>query len=347
MFSFDEVRIGKIVVHNVGNRANQEGVRHSRQVLEIDEMLRDLLKRYFLSAFKIPQYFKFTDESSLDQNPVWGYIHEVFTDETKFFENSRHLANLLYEFSDHPKIKGGEFYMAYFRDCQIQGELTNAIGLFKSENKETFLKVYPRGDIFELAQERGININKLDKGCLIFNTEADDGYRVLTVDNLGKGQNAQYWNGQFLRTAPVEDNYFQTQNYLRLTKNFVDEVYNSANEVERADQIDLLNRSVQYFKENDHFERENFEKNVMLDEPVVEAFNDFKNHYQAVNQMQIDDRFPISDEAVRREKGRLRSILKLDKNFHVYIHGQRDRVERGYDEARGMHFYKLFFHDEA
>ena len=41
------------------------------------------------------------------------------------------------------------------------------------------------------------------------------------------------------------------------------------------------------------------------------------------------------------------SVLKLDKNFHVYIHGKREYIEKGFDEEKGMHFYQLFFEEES
>jgi hypothetical protein len=201
--------------------------------------------------------------------------------------------------------------------------------------------------MFDIQQEKGVNIHRLDKGCLIFNLNPDDGYRILVVDNLGKGQNAQYWSSQFLNTVPVDDNFYQTQQYLRLTKGFVDEVFNTTNEVEKADQIDLLNRSVDYFKNHDHFDQNEFQQAVMQgEEQVVGAFNDYKQHYENTFQTQIQEQFPISDDAVRKEKGKLRSILKLDKNFHVYIHGDRSRVKKGWDPERGLHYYTLYFNEE-
>ncbi|WP_317169152.1 hypothetical protein [Mucilaginibacter humi] len=45
--------------------------------------------------------------------------------------------------ANHPNIKSGELYVAYFKDVQIEGNLLEAVGIFKSENKETYLKVYP------------------------------------------------------------------------------------------------------------------------------------------------------------------------------------------------------------
>lgn len=42
-----------------------------------------------------------------------------------------------------------------------------------------------------------------------------------------------------------------------------------------------------------------------------------------------------------------KSVLKLDKNFSVYIHGNRDYIEQGYDEERGKNYYKLYYENET
>jgi len=41
-----------------------------------------------------------------------------------------------------------------------------------------------------------------------------------------------------------------------------------------------------------------------------------------------------------------KSVLKLDKNFSVYIHGNRNMVEKG-EEADGRKFYKLYYDNES
>ncbi|MCL4639824.1 MAG: nucleoid-associated protein, partial [Olivibacter sp.] len=61
----------------------------------------------------------------------------------------------------------------------------------------------------------------------------------------------------------------------------------------------------------------------------------------------IGDGFEISGQAVKKESKIFKSILKLDKNFHVYIHGKREYIEKGFDEERGKHFYKLYFDQES
>ena len=72
-------------------------------------------------------------------------------------------------------------YTAYFKDCIVDGEKVDALGIFKSESRETYLRVMPTTDNYEIDWESGININKLDKGCLIFNTEKENGFLLAVV----------------------------------------------------------------------------------------------------------------------------------------------------------------------
>jgi len=76
--------------------------------------------------------------------------------------------------------------------------MLDAVGLFKSENKDTYLKVEPVMEGYEIESRQGININKLDKGCLVFNTDKENGYVLSIVDNTNKGNEAQYWKDDFL-----------------------------------------------------------------------------------------------------------------------------------------------------
>ncbi|HWV68418.1 MAG TPA: hypothetical protein VN105_21315, partial [Chitinophaga sp.] len=64
-------------------------------------------------------------------------------------------------------------------------------------------------------------------------------------------------------------------------------------------------------------------------------------------QQDIPDEFEISAPAVKKQQKVFKSILKLDRNFHVYIHGNREMIERGFDEATNMNYYKLLFENEA
>ncbi len=349
MIDFSQATIDNMVVHQIGARAEAEPMKFSKNTMNLqgDEIVTDVLLNYFFKPFKEDSYYNFFHAEDIEKNIVYVNVNNLFSGEGDFYQSSIQIAEWLYENSNHPKIRGGEFYMAMFNNVVVDGELVNALGIFKSENKETFLKVYLKEQNFELGTQEGINIKKLDKGCLIFNTEKEEGYKICSVDNINKGNEARFWVDDFLGLQPREDNYYFTRNYMEMCKGFVDNVYNRENEVPRADQIDMLNKSMDFFNNKDNFNEANFEHEVMGQPEIIDAFKDYKENYQQENSIPLKEEFDISKSAVKGQKGTFKSILKLDKNFHVYIHGRKDYVERGYDQQRGLNYYTLYYEVES
>ena len=58
------------------------------------------------------------------------------------------------------------------------------------------------------------------------------------------------------------------------------------------------------------------------------------------------DNFEISAQAVKQQARAFKSVLKLDKNFHIYIHGNREMIEQGIDE-NGRKYYKIYYEHKA
>ncbi|MEG2070762.1 MAG: nucleoid-associated protein, partial [Bacteroidales bacterium] len=163
MFIPSEIKISAIILHKVGNKANEDGLFFSKQPIKTDEKLNELLINYFFSPFKSEEYFNFYHESDLNLNEVYHYVAQIFDQNNLavMYEQSVNLAKHLYEKSIHHKIKGGDFFTVFFKDCILHGESVNAVGLFKSENKDDFLKISSNGENFELISEKGIDIKKL------------------------------------------------------------------------------------------------------------------------------------------------------------------------------------------
>ena len=157
----------------------------------------------------------------------------------------------------------------------------------------------------------------------------------------------QYWKDNFLQLEESDDQHKHTHTYLDLCKNFVQEDFALNEELapDRADTIDLLNRSIDYFKENSVFREDSFKRDVLKTPEVQDAFEGYKREYESADEP-IQTSFHISPEAVKKNQKFYKSILKLDKNFHVYIHGNRDYIQKGYDESSNLHFYQLFFEKE-
>lgn len=347
MINFENSEISNIVIHNIGNKYEGGTLQLSGgSFLPEDPDVILLLKNYFLSSFKKDAFYNFIPyEEELKNNPVYEAVSSVFENEGDFYSRSLVIAEHLYEQSNNPNIKSGELYVVHFKNCNIEEGLCDAIGIFKSENKDTFLKIVVNQNTYQLQSESGINIKKLDKACLIFNVHPESGYKVSILDKTNFKE-ALYWTTDFLGVQPSNDSYFQTANYLNLCKDFVKDIYNKENDVPRADQIDMLNRSLDFFKDSEVFSEDRFKEEVVREPEIIQAFENFRKQYEEEKAIPIGDTFPVSDYAVKDGKKYFRHVLKLDKNFHVYIHGQRKYLEKGYDTARDMNYYKLYFREE-
>ncbi len=350
MVSSPDASLNILSIHKTGNKAADELYRLSERPLEMtDEVLGKLLMQYFLSPFeKVNELYRFYHPAdNLQLNEVYHFATAIFDDVSNFHENSRQLVKHLYDISGHPKIKGGELYVAYFKNLQIEGELHEAIGIFKSETKETYLKVLPdaEGYSFEYEQE-AINIKKLDKGCLIFNTEKGEGYKVTVIDQTNRNNEAVYWTDEFLKLQVRNNDFQQTNATLSIYKNFITQQAGDEFELSKTDQIDLLNRSMNYFKEKETFDLNEFSTEVIENPDGIKAFKKYKKEYEKEFETQVNDSFSISDAAVKKQARVYKSILKLDKNFHIYIHGNKELIEKGFDEEKNMNFYKVYFRDE-
>ncbi|MBW6483260.1 MAG: nucleoid-associated protein [Vicingaceae bacterium] len=338
-------KMDRLILHFVGNKNNGDGVRFS-DVLTDFENIEDFFKQLIDNNFKYEELYQFFFLPNLELNPMYQFISSVFKEKESFIEQSKNVGRYLYDKSTHPQIKGGELCIFYLKDCQINDELIDCIGIFKSENKDTILKVSSTKDGYNLKDEKGINTTKLDKGCLIFNTETKNGYIVSVVDNTNKNTEAQYWKDDFLSVQPKRNEYHQTNQFLGIAKQFVTKKLTEDFEVSKADQIDLLNRSVEYFKNHETFEKTDFEKKVFQDNNTIDSFRNFDEGYRRDNEIDISNNFDISTQAVKKQARAFKSVLKLDKNFHIYIHGDKELIEQGV-EKDGRKYYKIYYKDES
>ncbi|HWB26056.1 MAG TPA: nucleoid-associated protein [Chitinophagaceae bacterium] len=350
MISGHQAILQQLSIHKTGNKQQGELYTLSDCPAEIkDEVLNTILLEYFLKPFeKVNERYKmYHTTNELQLNEVYHFAELIFNDTNSFHDNTKQVAKHLYDISNHPKIKGGELYITYYTGVQLDGELFDAIGIFKSENKETYLKVERAAGDFALHYENdAVNIKKLDKGCLIFNTNKENGYIVAAIDQTNRNTDAVYWIDDFLKLKILNDEYTQTNNTLQVYKAFVTQGLEDM-EVPKTDKIDLLNRSMKYFKEKENFNLDEFASEVIVNPVGVESFKKFKTEYEEEYDLPAMDSFQINNAAVKKQSRVYKSVLKLDRNFHIYIHGNNELIERGFDEHSGKHFYKIYFDKEA
>lgn len=350
MFFHQDASFLNLIIHHVGNKSQDEYFTLSEEEVDVksDEILADLLMQYFMKPFaKANEVYRFYHPNdTLDLNEVFYFSKQYFKGELGFVDFSKSIAKFLYEVTEHPKIKSGELYVVALDNVQLEGEEHKAIGIFKSENKEAYLKVYTEASGLGVNyEEKAININKLDKGVVIVNVEEEEGYKVLCVDQTN-GSEAVYWKDDFLKLKTRNDNYQQTGNLMKVYKNFVNDKIDEVFDMDKADKIDLMNRSMNYFKTKETFVEDEFNEEVIGNPDAISLFKDYKSNFEDEFETPFQSNFDIAAPAVKKMASSYKSVLKLDKNFHIYVHGKRELLEKGYDEDKGMNYYKLYFENE-
>ncbi len=343
MIFTEETTLEHLCINYVGNQTHQEALVTSDTEILLEEEMKQMLKDYFLKNFKPEIFFEFFHSSNIENNEVYTYVSEIFERPELLENQSKKIPKLLYENSTNPRTKGGEFYVCYFKDLIVKGERYDAVGLFKSENKDTFLKVSPKNENFELETLQGINLNKVDKGCIIYNTNKEQGYLISIIDGTSRAETS-YWMDDFLQVHQRQDEYFETQETLTLYKEYITKQLPQEFEISKADQVDLLNKSLSFFKEKEEFKMEEFAGEVLADDEVIQSFNAFKTQYEDERDYVLSDDFAINEAAVKKNARLLKSIIKLDKNFHIYVHGDRKKLQQGQDE--NGKYYILYFEEE-
>lgn len=333
-----------LVIHRVGNKSTDEGTHLSKTLTFYPQELSETLYSFFTKPFKTDEYFRFADNDGLEANTAYAAVKSIFEEPSQLLHNSVHLANHLYNVSFNPKVRGGDLFVVYFPDAIVEGEHTKAVGIFKSETKERILKALPTENSYDVNIQEGILLSKIDKACLIFNVEEEKGFVVANYDN-SKGDEIGVWTDDFLGLMKREDEYFDTENTLNLCKSFVLDKLPEDFEVKKVDQVDLLNKSVNFFKENEEFKLGDFAQKVLVQDELKQSFEDYKKHYEDLYEVELNDQFEISKNAVKKQARFFKSIIKLDKNFHIYVHGDRQKIEQGTDDE-GKKFYKLYYEAE-
>ena len=283
--------LSKLIVHKVGNRINQESLILSQEELRLEEEMKEILEDFFLKSFKSEEQFQFYSDTYLVNNPVYSSVSEIFEDRDKFVYEAENIAQHLYDVAENPRVQSGELFIVYFEgDENADGNKIDYIGIFKTENKNPFLKIFPQNEAFEIEKDYGIGLSKLDKGALIYNSSKETGYAVSVVDN-NKNGDMYYWFEDFLKVKQRDDEYFQTQETLTVYKDYILKQLPQEFETTKADQADFLNKSINFFKEKETFDYEEFTKEVLEDPNVIESFGNFKSDYEQEMQVSISEEF--------------------------------------------------------
>lgn len=342
MINYHQASLRSLSVHSVpGAQHEAEFLITKEPVILEDEMLQDVFLRFFFGAFKEPEFYSF-DHFEGDSNRMYSLAAQIFDDPSMCHYVSKEIARHLQSQSTHPNIRKGELIVAHIRDVLIEDELVSALVVLKSESKESFIDVHRNNDAIEFRLKKGIYPKKMDKACIIFNTKRGEGFKLCVADKINSREEALYWKQLFLDVKKELNDYHNTKVYIQATRSFIDERLKPMYELEKQDEAQLMSNSKHYFDSNKQFDEESYLDSLFGKQA------DFKEEFklfQSERNWESDDNFRVSQAAVKKQNKVFRSVIKLDKNFHIYVHGNRNMIERGTD-ANGRKFYKLYFDHE-
>lgn len=349
MINLFNTHIESLSVHRVGNKSRSEAIFLSEQTYNPSDEIVPLLKEYFFKPFrdKEENYFQFSHDVHLDYHDMYNFATEIFTNPESVHEVSKKITKHLFEQSNHPHIKNGEVYVSYLTHLSIDNNPVDAIGIFKSEIKTDFLQFEEKDANIEVMLQQGINLNKLDKGCIIFNYKKEDGYKILTIDS--NRYDARYWLEHFLSVDAFQDENFMTKKYMKFVQDFAKDVVLPAED--KKEEVMFMNRAINHFAKNDDFEETKFLNEVLDNPDLIPEFKNYKIEKAPKYSIEDVTSFPIANAAVSDARKKIKNVINLDTNIQIkmdFINPESAEkfVEKGWDEEKQMYYYLVYFNKE-
>jgi hypothetical protein len=349
MINLFNTHIENLSIHRVGNISRNEDLFLSEQPYGLNDEIMPLLKEYFFKPFrdKEENYYQFAHDVDLEYNEMYNFATELFNKPSEVHNLSKKITKHLFEQSNHPHIKNGEVYVTYFTNVSIDNNVVDAIGIFKSEIKTDFLQFEEKESNLEMVLQQGVNLSKLDKGCIIFNYKKEEGYKILTVDS--NRYDARYWLEHFLAVDAFQDENFMTKKYLKFCQDFAKEVVLPAED--KQQEVLFMNRAINHFAKNDTFEETNFLNEVMENPEFIPEFKNYKVDKGEKYSIEDVTNFPIANNAVTDIRKKIKNIITLDTNVQIkldFINSDSAEkfVEKGWDEEKQMFYYLVYFNKE-
>ncbi|HSI85696.1 MAG: nucleoid-associated protein [Candidatus Methylacidiphilales bacterium] len=345
MIDITGITIYRLFIHRVGNKLRNEGVicSEAAQQLSLDDEL--MLINFLFGHSERLNAYTFTHSVDSELNSVYALAHAVTEAPENLDRISADIANHLYSVSNHPRVKAGNLYIGLFEGIQMGGQSHTVLGIFKSDTINDFIKVDVEDGKVSLRVEQGAAVTSLDKVALIFLAKFSKPEKVLAA--CARGEDAAFWNERFLQLQPIQSAKANTKACLDICRAYATRENGQADDPER---ILFLNRSLQYFENADRYDEGDF-ASVFTSESQETEFKQFKAEYADEDEEGLPEKFEIEKTVVRKERAKFEKNIKLDPNIEIRLRFKTqdemaERVEHGFDEEKGLAFYKLYYSGE-
>jgi hypothetical protein len=339
MKSVPQPSISNISIHKINETAEIMFGRVPNLLMEGTE--NHILARVLLKGFNRDAPYRFSKQKNGEIPALENIVNELSGNKDEFINFSMGIAR---EWAANYHDEPGEhdLILCQFLNIQTGDEINTAYGIFYIDTLEKFLQVIRTNNEISIQLNEGINLKKIND-CALMIPGLNGKPAELFFKQPDYGYKKDLFTYRFLKATPVHNNFYNTASHLDILKAYVD---HELEDEAPLDKIEKISRSADYFTSHDHFDQNEYDTAIFEDSDHKAAFDRFREQYAMDNDIRIVDEFEISPTAVKKNFRRIRSVIKLDRNFHVYVHGNRENIIRGYDAERGKHFYQLFFDEE-
>ena len=258
--------------------------------------------------------------------------------ETEIVEKSEKLGALFAASPLYQNAKTIYGYLPYNQEVRTIPMLEQAL---KDGKRVAVPKVIGDEMIFIFMDD----LSKVEKGCLIFARDEQQGYQVAIVDNTKKQGDSKYWRDSFLHIKSYNSPRHQTTSLVDVCNEFINTTVAQTDRLSKVDKAMLSIRAKQVLQENETLSVKDFTEEVFQDYILESKFNDYVAEKGLDDQIHQDGIIKVDRTAIKKSKTKVETI-KLDSNFDLRIYGGQDRIIKGYDEDAGLRYYQLFFEEE-
>lgn len=333
--------IKRMIVHAVGNKEREEGVSFSKNELDFKEIQGDV-ESLIEKSFNTSDLYEFYFEQDINLNPIYSFVKTLFAEPERFIEQSNLIAKILYERSNRPSVMKGELNVIYLNDCEIDGEQVNALAFLKMEQKERMVRYERDENGFRVVAIEGVNLSKMDKGCLIYNINEEDGYKIAIVNKTTKNQDKAYWQDDFLHVRSCQSAYHQTVNLIGLCKDFVKQEMEDCDKMQRSLAVA---RAKNVIATKEEIDLNDFAEEVFQSAALADRFMDYRESSDYARELP-NDTLKIEKKIPKKMVALPSNVIHLDGNFDIVVKGGEEHILKGVDDRNGMKYYKLFYEDE-
>lgn len=309
---------------------------------------------YLVAGFTSEAWFHFQNQEGTNDSSLFSAFESYFesvsddksTDVAEDDPANRldNIAKQVDQKMQEAQMTSCYLFVAHIGSLIADGEVTEAVALCLAEGGKTALSLCEEEETLRLSVHSILKPEHPDRGCIVFATEREEGFLVALSGDSGK--TGRLWRESVLQLQEKQNDYLHTKACMGLCKEFVVERLPEAHPLDKAAQAGLLHRSERYFKENDSFSVDSFAEEVIREPEMIESFKNYREEVVRERETPVPDQFDISEAAVKKGARVFKSAIKLDKNFHIYVHGDRDRIRKGFDPQTGLHYYQIFFEEE-